>query len=136
MTTIKRKSWILRQLTTPTQWITIHPNIYAADEYFRDPESSRWIPLILHEEEHLLRQKELGLFVWLARYATDKEFRLDEEARGIAVEVANSAPSMRRAVIRFYSQALAGELYRQTAPDPETAERAILDRLQILGVNL
>lgn len=43
--------------------------------------------MLLHEREHAIRQHELGVGVWLARYATSRSFAWREERAGWVVQI-------------------------------------------------
>lgn len=38
--------------------------------------------ILRHEQEHSKRQHEMGVYEWLAKYGTSREFRVDEEKIG------------------------------------------------------
>lgn len=123
---IKTKPWWLRSFVQPYQWVTIWPNIYAPETYFQDKPNPLWTPILNHEAIHMMRQKEYGVTRWLFRYAVDKAFRLDEEARGIAVEVLCNPPEQREWLAKTYAEALSGPEYKKAAPNFGTAYLAIM----------
>lgn len=50
-------------------------------------DSVRVRAMLLHERTHAIRQHELGVGVWLARYATSRSFAWREERAGWVVQI-------------------------------------------------
>lgn len=53
------------------RWLLTHPI-----------DSPRFNATLLHERVHSVRQLDMGVTEWLARYVTDTDFMWDEESRG------------------------------------------------------
>lgn len=70
---------------------TITPNIYVADlDTFLEQAETDPVyhhALMLHEQVHAVRQKELGLTSWLYKYTFSPSFRLAEEKAGYEVMI-------------------------------------------------
>ena len=85
---------------------TIGTRIYVADldlwlqRY--PPGSAEYTALLLHEREHSIRQHQLGVGEWLARYLRDTDFMWREEQLGWAHELthlqSNGKPIFPRAI--------------------------------------
>jgi hypothetical protein len=118
---IKGKPFWVRPFVQNYQWVTIHPHIYAPREYFLDTSNPKWTPILNHEAIHLMRQRMMGPLKWLARYAVDKRFRLDEECRAIVVEMLSSPEAERPEIHRRYALMLSGPEYRYTAESTSQA---------------
>lgn len=127
---IKRKPWWIRLFVADWRWITITPNIYAADIYWTGP-GPQWQPLIAHEYVHLARQQERGFWSWAWRYLTDDDFRLMEEARGMAVEIEETTDTERKLfLLDDYSKQLCAG-YMHAAASPGVARAAIAQFLNL-----
>lgn len=61
----------------------IYPNVYLPEHIFNDLKSNNPNPynvaLLLHEQEHVKRQKEYGIVFWLLKYIFIPKFRFEEE---------------------------------------------------------
>jgi len=89
---VKSKSWYWDLIP----WIGnqtaqgIYPNVYVQAfvyENLKSKNPSPWhIALLLHEQEHVKRQKKLGAYKWFLKYLSDPKFRFDEE---IAADIPN-----------------------------------------------
>lgn len=65
---------------------TIRPIIAIPKRVANDPAYKA--AYIAHEQTHYDRQKSFfGALVWIAKYFTDKQFRLDEEAKAYVNEI-------------------------------------------------
>lgn len=118
----REKPWWLRVFTDAGIWVTIYPwvNVPVGIKPESRPE------ICLHENVHLERQREMGVWKWLWRYFTDRRFRLDEECMGIAAEVMVLSISERVARISSYAWMLAGSSYHHAAGSVEEGRAAIL----------
>jgi hypothetical protein len=81
--------------------IAIYPHIYLPRSIYLDflkgDYDSSLLLVLSHEQIHLDRQREMGLFIWMIKYCLDRKFRLQEElyavkssielARKIGVEI-------------------------------------------------
>ncbi|HEY5442198.1 MAG TPA: hypothetical protein VIJ68_01530 [Candidatus Saccharimonadales bacterium] len=65
----------------------VYPNIYVPRHVYASLQSDnpepRYIAVLLHEQEHLLRMKQSGVLKWNLRYAFSRKFRLDEELAAV-----------------------------------------------------
>mgnify|MGYP001583543503 CR=1 FL=1 len=63
----------------------IYPNVYLPEHIFNDLKSNNPNPynvaLLLHEQEHVKRQKEQGIVIWLLKYIFIPKFRFEEELK-------------------------------------------------------
>lgn len=68
--------------------------------------------LLVHENIHLERQREIGADIWVAKYLTDKEFRLQEELLAYKAQL-NSIKdrNLRHAVRMDSAKNLSSSLY-------------------------
>lgn len=61
----------------------IYPNVYLPKNVYYDLKSDTPNPfniaLLLHEQEHIKRQKEKGVANWLLKYIFSPKFRFEEE---------------------------------------------------------
>lgn len=61
----------------------IYPNVYLPENIFNDLKSKNPNPyniaLLLHEQEHIKRQKQTGVIIWLLKYIFIPKFRFNEE---------------------------------------------------------
>lgn len=61
----------------------IYPNVYLPEHIFNDLKSKTPNPynvaLLLHEQEHIKRQKVQGIVFWLLKYIFIPKFRFKEE---------------------------------------------------------
>lgn len=61
----------------------IYPNVYLPKSVYNNLKSNTPNPynvaLLLHEQEHVKRQKEQGLMTWLLKYIFSPKFRFNEE---------------------------------------------------------
>lgn len=122
---IRHRPWCFRFWLAPYQWLTFSPATYAPEAYWAAPASAAWPPIVAHEAVHIRQQEAMGRWRWLWRYLTDKDFKLDQEAQGIAAEVNAHPYSERMAVIARYATQLAGSDYSQCASSPEAAAAKI-----------
>ncbi len=119
---LKEKPFWLKLFTSRTVWVTIYPNIYYP-ETIGDPIYEKEI--VIHENVHLKQQSQYGKCKWLWRYVTNKDFRLQQEAEAMAVEVLSRSPEMREEYIAYYSEKLSGTFYHHAATSLLEAELAI-----------
>ncbi len=63
----------------------IYPNVYLPEHIFNDLKLDNPNPydvaLLLHEQEHIKRQKEQGVIIWLLKYIFISKFRFEEELK-------------------------------------------------------
>ncbi|QQG47517.1 MAG: hypothetical protein HY044_00265 [Candidatus Woesebacteria bacterium] len=69
----------------------IYPNIYVPKWLYehlksKNPDSER-VAVIIHEQTHIKRQKEMGWFLWEIKYVFLPKFRLEEELLAIKAQV-------------------------------------------------
>ncbi len=82
---VKRKSllWNLVPWLSNKTAQAIYPNIYLPASIYDDllsPSPRIWsTALLLHEQEHIKRQKMDGPFIWLVKYIFSARFRFAEE---------------------------------------------------------
>lgn len=72
ITTLGDTAWV----NDLDKWLKSHP-----------PDGPLYDGILLHEQEHSVRQKAYGLNAWLKRYLTDTDFMRDEELRGWYVQL-------------------------------------------------
>jgi hypothetical protein len=80
---VKPKPWWLRWFTASYEWVTVYPNIYYPAN--ANPTCGY---CLAHENVHLQRQHDKGLYSWVFKYFTDKAFKFDEEVRAMRAELA------------------------------------------------
>jgi hypothetical protein len=68
-----------------------HPYIYVPFEVWEVivnfPNSVDVMAQLIHAEEHLHAQKQMGKIWWLLKYCLSKKFRFDEEIKAIYAEM-------------------------------------------------
>jgi len=94
----KSKPFWLRWFTSKGTWVTITPNIYVPDGV--DPYSRPAV--IAHEEVHIKQQNAYGKWRWLLTYCLSRQFMLEQEAEGIAMELRCTALTLQPALLREY----------------------------------
>lgn len=82
---VKAKSWYWNLIP----WISnntaqaIYPNIYLPVKVYKnlssEKQDAKHLALLAHEQEHIKRQKILGLARWMIRYFLSSKFRFEEE---------------------------------------------------------
>jgi hypothetical protein len=125
---LKEKPWWLKIFVPRNAWVTIYPNIYYPEgtDIKLEPE------IITHEKVHLKQQSEYGLLKWLWRYFTNKSFRLDQEAKAMAIELLTRPVYMREDYIKYYADNLSGSFYHHAASSFESAAQKIRDEIALL----
>lgn len=121
MSTLKVKPWWLQLVVPPYAWVTISPNVYTPDNI----DVSRYPEIIAHENTHLAQQNAMGKYKWLFRYFISRDFRLDQEAKAIAVELAYLPKEFRASRLSSYAEALSSKLYWWAASSKEQATSVI-----------
>jgi hypothetical protein len=70
--------------------LAIYPNIYLPKKVFDNLKSKnpdpKYIDVLVHEQKHLKRQKEIGLLKWGIKYVFSPKFRLSEEILAIKAQ--------------------------------------------------
>lgn len=91
--------------------------VFAWGDVLYNPQGAE-IPaaLMAHEESHGVRQLEIGVTAWWARYLDDPEFRLAEEIIGhraeyLALIVTARHRNERRGMLKHVATRLSGPLY-------------------------
>jgi len=89
---VKVKTGILEMVP----WISnntaqaIYPNIYLPKKVFENLKSlkpnPKYIDVLLHEEAHIKRQREMGLLRWGMKYVFSPRFRFNEEIFAIKAQ--------------------------------------------------
>jgi hypothetical protein len=127
-TKIKPRPWWLFWLGSG-RWITISPNIYHP----RNISPGDFPALIAHEQTHLVQQGAHRVS-WIVRYLLSPSFRLSQEAKAIAVELACYDPSFSEGVLSYYAKDLASSAYLWAAKSEAAARTAINEaRASLLG---
>ena len=126
---LKPKPWWLSLLTSKTAWVTIYPNIYYPKGL--NPDTKPYI--IKHELVHIKQQSDYGKWKWLWRYVTNKAFRLDQEAKAIAVEISSRPELSREYYIVVYAKLLSGIGYWHCADSSIEAADAIQKEMRLLS---
>ena len=103
------------------RWVSWKYDIY----YPKDVDPAQWQAIIRHENVHINRQIEFGFYNWLFKYITSRSFRLDEEARAIAVELQGTDIKQRPIILEVYCRFLAGKEYFFAASSIHEAREAI-----------
>jgi hypothetical protein len=125
---LKEKPWWLKIFVPRNAWVTIYPNIYYPDS--DNPALEHEI--VVHENVHLKQQSEYGLFKWMWRYFTNKAFRLDQEAKAMAVEILARPVQSREDYIKYYAGNLSGSFYHHAAKSFEIAADKIRAEIAII----
>ena len=125
---LKEKPWWLKIFVPRNAWVTIYPNIYYPDS--DNPKLEKEI--VTHENVHLKQQSEYGLLKWMWRYFTNKAFRLDQEAKAMAVELLTRPEAMREDYIKYYAGNLSGSFYHHAASSFESAADKIRAEVALL----
>lgn len=118
---LKEKPWWLKIFVPRNAWVTIYPHIY----YPEGADTKLEPEIITHENVHLKQQSEYGLLKWMWRYFTNDAFRLDQEAKAMAVELLTRPEHMREDYIRYYAGNLSGSFYHHAASSFESAAEKI-----------
>lgn len=83
----KRFWWNLIPVLTKYTANAIYPNIYLPKEVYLNLSSKnpkpKYVSVLLHEQEHIRRQKKMGWFKWGIKYVFNPKFRFDEELAAI-----------------------------------------------------
>jgi hypothetical protein len=86
----KKKGFVWKFLypISPKQMSSaIYPNVYLAphiwDGLHKNPPDHLSVAVLLHEQEHIKRQKKMGWIKWGLRYTFDEKFRLEEELAAV-----------------------------------------------------
>lgn len=86
---IKSGLWNLIPWISTKTAQAIYPNIYVPMSMYQKLISSNpdvWsVARLIHEQEHIRRQKRVGFLVWVLKYIFSKSFRYEEE---IAADIA------------------------------------------------
>lgn len=84
---IREKSWIW-ELFSNDYHMVIGDTLYVDDDQWKDfsPDSRVDRALIIHENEHAVRQAKEGVWNWVCKYIFDPSFRLQEERAAIEAE--------------------------------------------------
>lgn len=91
--------------------------------------------LLAHEGYHLLRQRQVGQWNWLANYVFSPKFRLQEECKAIALEIELTAnPEEQSELFRKYVSALSTKEYWYAAESWVEASAELMKYLQIVEV--
>ena len=79
--------WIGRGAAT-----ALYPNIYLPktvyNDIFSDSPDPYNIALVLHEQEHISRIRQVGVLRWYVRYLLSRHFRFEEELVAIEPQIA------------------------------------------------
>lgn len=80
---LKKFPWTLLPLFSNHTAHAIYPNIYIPKHVYRDLQTKNPDPknvsILIHEQTHIKRQKELGRFLWGLKYCFSRKFRFNEE---------------------------------------------------------
>lgn len=125
---LEEKPWWLKIFVPHNVWVTIYPNIY----YPCDSNPSLESEIVAHEKVHLKQQSEYGLLKWMWRYFTNKTFRLDQEAKAMAVELLTRPSHTREDYIKYYAGNLSGSFYHHAASSFESAADKIRAEIAII----
>lgn len=126
---LKEKPWWLKIFVPRNAWVTIYPHVY----YPENDNPTLEVEIVIHENVHLKQQSEYGLYKWLWRYFTNKAFRLDQEAKAMAVELLTRPAHMREDYIKYYAGNLSGSFYHHAASSFESAAQKIRDEMAVLN---
>ncbi len=67
--------------------------------------------LIIHEQTHHKQQDEVGLDLWVEKYLTDVEFRLEQEVEAYRNQLQSVNRNFRRKLLKIVAKDLASPLY-------------------------
>lgn len=112
-------------------WITLKPNIYHP----KGTDPLQFPAVVAHETVHLSQQSEGNLFMWYLKYAFSRKFRLQMEAKAIAVEIkfyqnlypwdVDPVTNFAERNLQSYADALSSWNYFWAASSKEKAAEAI-----------
>lgn len=93
----------------------IYPNIYFSEEVYkklRSPNSDlKYVAVLLHEQTHIERQREMGFLKWGIKYVFSPKFRFNEELEAIKVQISYLKKHKRKFDIDKRARYLSGWLY-------------------------
>lgn len=79
----KSKIWNLIPWISDKTAQAIYPNIYLPKQMIESLKSNKpdinLISCLIHEQEHIKRQKKMGIFFWGVKYIFSAKFRFEEE---------------------------------------------------------
>jgi hypothetical protein len=88
---IKPRIWEFIPWLSKNTAQAIYPNIYFSKEAYKKLSASKpnpvYIAALIHEQEHIERQKKEGPFKWGIKYIFFGRFRFDEELAAIKASV-------------------------------------------------
>lgn len=100
----------LKKYVSDTVTVTVGRNIYVANleewEKSYPKGSDVRADLLSHERVHSRRQLDFGLYSWLYKYGTDKNFRLYEEQLGYYVDMKRKMSRGLKLNTEFYAQVM------------------------------
>ena len=118
---LKPKPQWLDRLTPAGSWVTLSPDIYYPS-YVKNP--YLYPDIIAHEKVHIRQQNEMGLKLWVTRYFSDREFRVDHECEAAAAQIL-IYPSLKASTVKTFESLLEGSAYFYAANSPEQIQGKI-----------
>lgn len=84
---VKGFPWTILPLFSTYTAHAIYPNVYVPKDIYAnllsgnpDPKN---ISILIHEQTHIKRQKQMGWFIWGLKYCLSGKFRFEEELAAI-----------------------------------------------------
>jgi hypothetical protein len=106
----------------------LYPNIYLPQKVYNDLKKSKsdpkYIAVLVHEQKHLERQKEMGPFRWGMKYSFYSKFRFNEEIIATRAQMVVLKKFKRDFDIEDRAKDLSGWLYFWSV-SYETAKREL-----------
>lgn len=95
--------------------VAFFPNIYLPEyvynNLYSDSPDPGYQALLVHENEHYLRQREVGWYKWLFKYLTDRKYRFSEELAADKAEMRFLKKIGGHFDLNIEAQLLSGSLY-------------------------
>jgi len=93
----------------------IYPNVYlpqkAFDNLKTNKPKTKYVAILLHEQEHIQRQKKKGWFKWGLKYLLSPQFRFNEELTAIKASMKYLKKYQKQYDLERKAKTLSGWLY-------------------------
>lgn len=87
----KKGIWNVNPLLSKHTAHAIYPKVYLPQKIYLNLKSKKpskpYVALLLHEQMHIRRQKEIGWFLWYLKYLLFHKFRYEEEIKATIEEM-------------------------------------------------
>lgn len=87
----KPRWWNIIPMLSSLTANAIYPNIYLPKKVYEsllsDNPKLKWIAVLIHEQEHIKREKEIGVIMFGLKYLFSPKFRFSEELIAIKAQM-------------------------------------------------